>query len=184
MLKSSGIQAFLKTFTPLLRAGIQMKNQLLWLSCLSWFRHGLKFMPSVHVPTYMTISSSLTDRCSDISSHQVQMKSTWVRLNTLPAGYIRRNTFLMRLNFLSLHAEQKGLASQLKQDHRFLDTNDPFTDSDIPQTTVFLPFVEQQFSARDNCVSAPTKYEPNELRWLGYPKGWGGWIWGRVCMGS
>ena len=28
------------------------------------------------------------------------------------------------MNFLSLHAEQKGLASQMKQDNRFLDTND------------------------------------------------------------
>ena len=83
----------LKHFSLCYELGSKWKITFCGSDAFLGFRHGLKSMPSVHVPTYMTISWSLMDRCSDISSHQVQMKSTWVWINTLPAGCIREALF-------------------------------------------------------------------------------------------
>ena len=147
-----------------------MKNHLLWLRCLPWYRHGLKFMPLVPVPTWY-------DYKWTYGQTQAPTKSRFKTPETLI------NTLLTRL-YQERHSPDEAEFPLLPwgtEEHKAWQASwrriisswiqMSVSEPDIPQTTIFLPFGEQQFSTRDNCVSAPTKDERNKLRWLGYPKG-------------
>ena len=98
-----------------------MKNHFLWLRCLSWFQawieiHAFSSCAHLQLISYGQMFRHKQPPSPD-EKHLSQNQHSSCRL-------YQRSTFLMRMNFLSLHAEQKGLASQMKQDNRFLDTND------------------------------------------------------------
>ena len=126
----------IKRFPYLLRAVIQMKNHLLWLRCLPWYRHGLKFMPSVPVPTWC-------DKWTYVQT-QAPTKSRSKTPETLI------NTLLIRL-YQERHPPDEAefpLPPWGTEEHKVWQASwrriisswiqMSFRDSDIPQTTIFI----------------------------------------------
>ena len=148
-----------------------MKNHLLWLRCLPWHRHGLKFMPSAPVPTWCdykwTYGQTQAPTKSRFKTPETLINTLLTRLYQerhspdeaefplLPSFLItpyysfnwlarpwglteEHKVWQVIWNRRAMRNRTQGLASQLKEDHKFLDTNESFRDSDIPQTTIFI----------------------------------------------
>ena len=125
------------------------------------------------------------DICSDTGSHQVQIKNTWdfdqyTSYKAIPGEAL---SWWGWISFPSMRNRRtQRLASQLKEDHKFLDTNESFRDSDIPPSH-YLHNLENIFQPEAIVFPPQPRIKGLTLDDEVILRGRGGWIWGQGLYG-